>query len=64
MARIQAHRIAVAGHALVKVLEGKMLMASQSVGVSEAGIQLQRSLEEFEGRIVILKINFIALLPY
>ena len=54
MARVEADGVPVAPHALVKVLVGKVLMPSQGVGIREGGVQLQGSLEQPDGRIVLL----------
>ena len=55
VAGVQAHGMPVALQALVKVFIGKVLMPRQSVGVCEAGIKLQRPLEELEGILMFLK---------
>ena len=52
---VQAHGMPVTLQALVKVFIGKVLMPRQSVGVCEAGIKLQRPLEELEGILMFLK---------
>ena len=55
MAGVKAHGVAVALQAFVKVFIGKVLMARQSVGICEAGVQLQRPLEELEGIFMLLQ---------
>lgn len=55
MAGVKAHGMAVALKALVKVFIGKVLVASQGVGICEAGVQLQRPLKELEGILMLLQ---------
>jgi len=56
VARVQAHGMAIALQALVKVLIGKIFMARR-IGVCEAGIELQRSLKELESILMFLQHN-------
>lgn len=55
MPRVQPHGVPVAGHALLKLLQGQVLVARQGVGVRERGVQLQRPLEELQGCILVLR---------
>ena len=55
VARVQAHGMAVALQALVKVLIGKVLVACQGVGIGEAGVQLQGPLKELQCILVLLQ---------
>ena len=55
VARVQADRVLVAGQPLLEVLVGGVLVARQRVGVREAGLHLQRALEEAQRVLVLLR---------
>ena len=55
VAWVQAHGVPVALQPLLKVLIGKVLVACQSVGICEGGVQLQSPLEELEGILMLLQ---------
>ena len=54
VARVVRSRLTVQQQALLEVLVGKVLVATEGVGVREVGVELERALEKLDGRFVLL----------
>ena len=54
VALVDTDRRAVEGHRLLEVVVRRVLVAAQRVRVREVGLNLDRALEELQGRVVLL----------